>query len=166
MSYSMFPLTHPNLWALYKKAVASFWTVEEVDLSKDIEGWNTLGKDEKFFLSRILAFFAGSDGIVFENLDLHFSKDTKLSEAHAFYAFQGADEMIHSEMYSLLIEKYIQEPDEKDALFRAIETVPCVKKKADWALKWLDSGAPFAQRLVAFACVEGIHFSGSFCAIF
>lgn len=162
----MFPVTHPNLWALYKKAVASFWTAEEVDLSKDLDGWNMLSHEERHFLSRILAFFAGSDGIVFENLDMHFSKDTDLNEAKAFYAFQGADEMIHSETYSLLIEKYIQDPVEKDSLFRAIETVPCVKKKAEWALKWLNDSVPFASRLVAFACVEGIHFSGSFCAIF
>ena len=166
MSYTMFPITKPDLWSLYKKAVGSFWTAEEVDLSKDLDGWNSLSNSERHFLTMILAFFAGSDGIVFENINVNFAGDVEWSEAQAFYSYQGFNEMIHSETYSLLIEKYITDPYEKDQMFRAIETVPCVKKKAEWALKWFDKEIPFSHRLVAFMCVEGIFFSGSFCAIF
>lgn len=162
----MFPITKPDLWALYKKMVGLFWTTEEVDLSKDLDGWEKLDADEKHFLKMVLLFFAGSDGIVFENIDLNFAQEIEWNEAKAFYACQAFNEMIHSEMYSLKIEKYISDQQEKDRMFRAIETVPCVHKKAQWALKWFDRNIPFAQRLVAFMCVEGIFFSGSFCAIF
>lgn len=166
MSYTMFPITQPDLWTLYKKSVALFWTAEEVDLSKDLDGWEKLNADEKHFLKMILLFFAGSDGIVFENIDLNFAREVQWNEAKAFYAYQGFNEMVHSEMYSLKIEKYITDQAEKDLMFNAIENVPCVQKKAQWALKWFDQSIPFAQRLVAFMCVEGIFFSGSFCAIF
>jgi ribonucleotide reductase beta subunit family protein with ferritin-like domain len=162
----MFPLGKPALWDLYKKAVGSFWTVEEVDLSKDIDGWISLSDAERHFLSMVLAFFAGSDGIVFENLNLNFCQEVNMTEANAFYAYQGFNEMIHSEMYSLLIEKYISDEVQKTLMFNAVTDVPCVKKKADWALKWLDRSAPLNERVVAFACVEGIFFSGSFCSIF
>jgi len=166
MGYTLFPLTKPNLWAHYKNLVASFWTAEEVDLSKDTSGWEKLGADEKHFLSMVLAFFAGSDGIVYRNVNINFSEDVKWNEAKAFYSCQSFNEMVHSETYSLLIEKYISDLSEKDKMFNAIETIPCVKRKAEWALKWFDSSIPFVQRLLAFICVEGIHFSGSFCAIF
>jgi ribonucleotide reductase beta subunit family protein with ferritin-like domain len=166
MGYTMFPITKPDLWTLYKKMVGLFWTTEEVDLSKDLDGWEKLDADEKHFLKMVLLFFAGSDGIVFENIDLNFAQEIEWNEAKAFYACQAFNEMIHSEMYSLKIEKYISDQQEKDRMFRAIETVPCVHKKAQWALKWFDRSIPFAQRLVAFMCVEGIFFSGSFCAIF
>lgn len=163
----MFPVVKDDLWSLYKNAIGSFWVAEEVDLSKDLDGWEMLSSDEKHFIKYILAFFAGSDGIVFENIDLHFSKDTNWNEAKAFYAYQGFNEMIHSETYSLLIEKYITDSHEKDSLFRAIDTIPSVTEKANWALKWFDSEKyQFNSRLVAFMCVEGIFFSGSFCAIF
>lgn len=165
--YTMFPLTKPNLWSQYKNLVASFWTPEEVDLTKDMNGWEKLGDDERHFLKMILAFFAGSDGIVYRNVNINFSEDVEWNEAKAFYSYQGFNEMIHSETYSLLIEKYISDLSEKETLFNAIEYIPCVKRKAEWALKWFDKETiPFEQRLLAFACVEGIHFSGSFCAIF
>ncbi|GMH45967.1 hypothetical protein BSKO_13931 [Bryopsis sp. KO-2023] len=166
--FSMFPIQYPSIWEMYKKAVASFWTVEEVDLSQDMRDWIGLSVDERKFITTVLAFFAASDGIVLENLAVRFLQDVQVPEARAFYGFQIAIENIHSEMYSLLLDHYIKDRDEKDAMFRAIETIPCVKKKADWALRWIheDSGRSFAERLVAFACVEGIHFSGSFCAIF
>lgn len=162
----MFPITQPLLWDMYKRAVGSFWTVEEVDLSKDLEDWQSLNENEQHFIKMVLGFFAASDGIVFENLNINFAQETDLSEAKAFYSYQGFNENIHSEMYSLLIEKYITDPDEKDKMFRAIETVPCVKKKAEWAFKWFNREFPLSTRLMAFACVEGIFFSGSFCSIF
>jgi ribonucleotide reductase beta subunit family protein with ferritin-like domain len=163
----MFPVIKDDLWTIYKNALGSFWVAEEIDLSKDLDGWNKLGDDEKRFLKYILAFFAGSDGIVFENIDLHFSKDVVWNEAKAFYAYQGFNEMIHSETYSLLIEKYITDKVEKDHLFKAIDEIPCVTEKAKWALEWFDDKKyPLSHRLVAFMCVEGIFFSGSFCAIF
>lgn len=164
--FTTFPIRYPDLWALYKKAIGSFWTVEEIDLAADLKDWDKLNDNEKHFIKHVLAFFAASDGIVMENIDLNFSKDTQIPEARSFYAYQGFNESIHSETYSLMIDKLVTDPAEKAGLFRAIETVPSVKRKAEWALKWLGSGAPFHQRLVAFACVEGIFFSGSFCSIF
>ena len=164
--FTVFPLRYPELWELYKKAQMSNWTAEEIDLAKDMDDWNNLSKDEKHFVKYILAFFASSDGIVFENLSINFAKEVQLSEARSFYAYQEHNEMVHGETYSLLIEKYITDVVEKEETFRAIETIPCIKKKADWALKWFDQDLPFGERLVAFACVEGVFFSGSFCAIF
>jgi ribonucleotide reductase beta subunit family protein with ferritin-like domain len=166
--FTTFPIRYPDLWALYKKAVASFWTAEEIDLSKDVHDWETrLDDDERHFVSTILAFFAASDGIVFENLDNNFANEVQIPEARAFYAYQGFNETIHGETYSLMIDKLIKDPDQKEKLFKAVETVPCVRKKAEWALKWFSrERRSFAQRLFAFACVEGIFFSGSFCALF
>ena len=152
---------------MYKKQVDCFWRAEEVDLSKDINDWNNLNKDEKHFVSTILAFFAASDGIVLENLGLRFMTDVQLAEARAFYGFQIAMENIHSQMYSQLIETYIQNPLEKDRLFNALNNFPCITKKGEWAIRWINNNdSDFATRLVAFACVEGILFSGSFCAIY
>jgi len=153
---------------MYKKAEASFWTAEEVDLSKDMGHWeDKLNADERFFISRVLAFFAASDGIVNENLVVRFSKEIQIPEARCFYGFQIMIENIHSEMYSLLIDTYIKDPVERDFLFRAVDTVPCVAKKADWAMRWIsDDASTFGERLTAFAAVEGIFFSGSFAAIF
>jgi len=163
----MFPIEDQEIFDMYKKQVDSFWRVEEVDLSKDMVSWNTLTKPEKHFISMILAFFAASDGIVLENIVARFMTDVQLSEARAFYGFQVAMENIHSEMYSLLIEKYITDTKEKTKLFHALDEFPCIKKKADWALKWItDERSNFATRLVAFACVEGIFFSGAFCSIY
>ncbi len=165
--YVMFPLKDHDIWQMYKKQVSCFWTAEEIDLSKDIASWKTLNAEEKHFVSMILAFFAASDGIVLENLAERFMSDVQLPEARAFYGFQIAMENIHSETYSLLIDTYIQNKDEKYTLFRAIDNFPCIKKKADWAIKWIhDKRSTFHTRLVAFACVEGIFFSGAFCAIF
>jgi ribonucleoside-diphosphate reductase subunit M2 len=165
--YVMFPTEDQEIFDMYKKQVDSFWRVEEVDLSKDMVSWNTLTKPEKHFISMILAFFAASDGIVLENIVARFMTDVQLSEARAFYGFQVAMENIHSEMYSLLIEKYITDTKEKTKLFHALDEFPCIKKKADWALKWItDERSNFATRLVAFACVEGIFFSGAFCSIY
>jgi ribonucleotide reductase beta subunit family protein with ferritin-like domain len=164
--FTTFPIRYPDLWALYKKAIGSFWTVEEIDLATDLKDWERLNANEQHFIKHVLAFFAASDGIVMENIDLNFSKDVQIPEARSFYAYQSFNESIHSETYSLMIDKLVKDPEEKAGLFRAIETVPSVKRKAEWALRWLGSGAPFHQRLVAFACVEGIFFSGSFCSIF
>ena len=166
-SYTLFPIQYKELFKLYKKALASFWTVEEIDLSKDANDWKNLKPQEQHFIKNILAFFAGSDGIVLENLGVRFMNDIKISEATCFYGFQIAMENIHSEMYSLLIDTYIKDNDEKDRLFNAIDTIPSVGKKADWAIKWInDEASSFAKRVVAFAVVEGIFFSGSFCSIF
>jgi ribonucleoside-diphosphate reductase subunit M2 len=152
---------------MYKKQVDCFWRAEEIDLSKDLAHWDTLSQEEKFFLSMILAFFAASDGIVLENLGLRFMNDVQISEARAFYGFQIAMENIHSQTYSLLIETYIKNAEEKDKLFRALENFECIKKKGDWAQKWIkDNRSGFATRLIAFACVEGIFFSGAFCSIY
>ena len=153
---------------MYKKAEASFWTAEEVDLSKDLHDWhNRLNDDERYFISHILAFFAASDGIVNENLVERFSGEVQIPEARCFYGFQIMMENIHSEMYSLLIDTYVSEPKQRTYLFDAIDTIPCIRKKADWALRWIsDRNSTFAQRLVAFAAVEGIFFSGSFASIF
>ena len=164
--FTTFPVRYSDLWDLYKKAVGSFWTVEEIDLAGDLKDWDKLSSDEQHFIKMVLAFFAASDGIVMENIDLNFTNDVQIPEARSFYAYQGFNESIHSETYSLMIDKLVRDPEEKARLFRAIETVPAVKKKAEWALKWMQKGSPFAQRLVAFACVEGIFFSGSFCSIF
>lgn len=166
--FVLFPITHQNMWELYKKAEASFWTAEELDLSNDLKEWETkLTHDERFFISRVLAFFAASDGIVNENLAVNFSSEVQIPEARCFYGFQIAMENVHSEVYSLLIDTYVKDSKEKAELFNAIETIPAVMKKAHWALRWLDKQcAAFAERIVAFACVEGIFFSASFCAIF
>lgn len=164
--FTMFPIKYPQVWEMYKKAEASFWTAEEVDLSADIKHWESLSDNERHFISHVLAFFAASDGIVLENLAVRFMKEIQIPEARAFYGFQIAIENIHSEMYSLLLEAYIKDQAEKHRLFNAIETIPCVTRKAEWALKWIDSAGSFAERILAFACVEGIFFSGSFCSIF
>lgn len=162
-----FKVKYPDLHDLYKKAVACYWTVKEVDLSRDLDQWkNKLSPNERYFISYVLAFFAASDGIVNENLCERFMRDTKLEEAECFYGFQMKIENIHSEMYSLLIFTYIKDPDEQKKLFNAMVTIPCVRKKASWAMRWTSSKATFAERLVAFAAVEGIFFSGSFAAIF
>jgi ribonucleoside-diphosphate reductase subunit M2 len=151
---------------MYKKQVASFWTVEEIDLSKDINDWNKLNKDEQHFIKHILAFFAASDGIVNINLGERFINDVKITEAKYFYHFQEAMEDIHANTYSLLIDTYIKEREEKDKLFNAIKNFTCIKKKADWAMKWIDSDEEYGTRLIAFAIVEGVFFSGAFCSIF
>jgi len=164
--FVLFPIQHNDIWSFYKKAEASFWTAEEIDLSADIIDWeNKLNENEKHFVKHILAFFAASDGIVNENLAENFLSEVQYTEAKFFYGFQVAIENIHSETYSLLIDTYIKETAEKNYLFNAINTMACVRRKADWALKWIEKGS-FAQRLVAFAAVEGIFFSGSFCSIF
>ncbi|KAH9977981.1 ribonucleotide reductase [Lactifluus volemus] len=166
--FVLFPIRYPDIWRMYKQAQASFWSVEEVDLSHDIHDWNSrLNDNERFFISRVLAFFAASDGIVNENLVERFSTEVQVAEARCFYGFQIMMENIHSEAYSLLIDTYISDPQQRLELFDAIETVPCIKKKAAWALRWIsDKSSTFAERLVAFAAVEGIFFSGSFAAIF
>ncbi len=164
--YTLFPIRHPAIWNMYKKHQAAFWTAEEIDLSQDLEDWEKLSDGERHFIKHVLAFFAASDGIVLENLIERFGQDVQLPEARSFYGFQAAMENIHSETYSLLIDTYVRDPKEKAELFRAIETLPCVAKKADWAIRWIASDASFAERLVAFAAVEGIFFSGSFCAVF
>ena len=165
--YVYFPIEYPDIHHMYKKAVASFWTAEEVKLDKDMKDWIKLTDDEKHFIKHILAFFAASDGIVLENLGMRFMSEVQLPEARAFYGFQIAVENIHSEMYSLLIDTYIKDSEEKAYLFNAIDNIPSIKKKAQWAIKWInDDVSNFPTRLVAFACVEGIFFSGSFCAIF
>ena len=163
--FVLFPIQHADIWQWYKKSEASFWTAEEIDLSQDMKDWNNLTDGERHFISHVLAFFAASDGIVNENLAENFVSEVQYTEAKFFYGFQIAMENIHSETYSLLIDTYVKDNKEKDHLFRAIETMECVKKKADWALRWIDEGS-FAERLVAFAAVEGIFFSGSFCSIF
>lgn len=165
--FVMFPIEHADLWNMYKKAEASFWTVEEIDLADDNAFWIKMTKEERFFISMVLAFFAASDGIVNENLGQRFMSEIQVSEARAFYGFQIAMENIHSLTYSTLIDAYIKDPIEKDKLFNAIQHFPCIRKKADWAQNWIqDNTSSFATRLVAFACVEGIFFSGAFCSIF
>jgi ribonucleoside-diphosphate reductase beta chain len=164
--FVLFPIQHNDIWEFYKKAEASFWTSSEIDLGQDMDDWNNkLTDDERHFVKHVLAFFAASDGIVNENLAENFVSEVQYTEAKFFYGFQIAMENIHSETYSLLIDTYISDTKEKDFLFNAIDTMPCVKKKADWALRWIDGGT-FAERLIAFAAVEGIFFSGSFCSIF
>ena len=166
--YTLFPIhdSEADLYQYYKKAVASFWTVEEIDFSKDKDDWEKLTENEQFFIKHILAFFAGSDGIVQENLATRFQRDVQSPVARLFYAFQNAMEGVHSETYSLLIDQYVKDKEEQMKYFRAIDEIPCIRKKAQWALKWIDSVEDYATRLVAFACVEGIFFSGSFCAIY
>ena len=164
--FVLFPIQHDDIWSFYKKAEASFWTAEEIDLQPDLVDWeNKLNDNERHFVKHVLAFFAASDGIVNENLAENFLAEVQYTEAKFFYGFQIAIENIHSETYSLLIDTYIKDSKEKDYLFNAIETMDCVRKKADWALRWIEEGS-FAERLVAFAAVEGIFFSGSFCSIF
>ena len=163
--FVILPINYPKVWEMYKKHEASFWTAEEIDLSSDQKDWDGLNGGERHFISHILAFFAASDGIVNENLAVNFMSEVQLPEARCFYGFQIMMENIHSETYALLIDNYIKDPKEKQRLFHAIDTVPAVKKKAEWALRWIDKGN-FAERLVAFAAVEGIFFSGSFCSIF
>lgn len=164
--FVLFPIQHDEVWKMYKKAEASFWTTEEIDLNSDLADWARLNNDEKHFISHILAFFAASDGIVNENLVLNFMKEVQIPEARCFYGFQVAIENIHAETYSLLIDTYIKDPVQKSNMFNAIETLPCVKKKAEWALRWIENAPSFAHRLIAFAAVEGIFFSGSFCSVF
>jgi ribonucleoside-diphosphate reductase subunit M2 len=165
--FVMFPVKHDDIWQMYKKQVDCFWRAEEIDLTKDMDSWNTLTDNEKYFIKMVIAFFAASDGIVLENIAERFMGEIQNSEARAFYGFQIAMENIHSETYSLLIETYIKNKDEKMKLFKALDNFPCIRKKADWALKWIhDKRSSFATRLIAFACVEGIFFSGAFCSIF
>lgn len=164
--FVVFPIKYHNIWEQYKNHIAVFWTAEELDFAPDMADWDKLNKDEKHFISHILAFFAASDGIVNENLAMRFYNEVQIPEARCFYGFQIAMENIHSETYSLMIDTYIKDPKEKDKLFNAVQNLPCVSKKANWAMKWIQSNASFAERLVAFAAVEGIFFSGSFCSIF
>jgi ribonucleoside-diphosphate reductase beta chain len=165
--FVIFPIRHPDLWAKYKQHMSVFWTPEEIDLSKDMAHWEKLSDNERYFIKNILGFFAGSDGIVMENLAQRFNREVSWPEAKFFYACQNLLEAVHSETYSLLIDTYIQDKEEKAHILRAIDTIPCVKKKAEWALSWIDNKEePFATRLLAFAAVEGIFFSGAFCAIF
>ena len=165
--FVMFPIKDNDIWEMYKKSVDSFWVVQEVDLSKDLNDWEKLTNDEKQFIKMILAFFAASDGLVLENLAVRFMNDVQLAEARAFYGFQIAMENIHSQMYSTLIDTYIRDFDEKDKLFKALANYPCIAKKGNWAKKWIsDKRSSFATRIVAFACVEGISFSAAFSSIF
>jgi len=162
----MFPIKHNEVWEMYKKHEASFWTAEEIDLSQDLKDWDSLAASEQHFIKHILAFFAASDGIVLENLAGQFSTEIQIPEARAFYGFQMAMENIHSETYSLLIEQYIKDPIEKDQVFDAINTMPAVREKANWAIQWMNNENSFAERVIAFAAVEGVLFSGSFCAVY
>ena len=165
--FVLFPIKYDEIWKYYKQAEASFWTVEEVDLQADLADWeHKLSENDKHFVKHVLAFFAASDGIVNENLVLNFMREVQIPEARCFYGFQVAIENIHAEMYSLLIDTYIRDPKEKDFLFNALENLDCVSKKGNWAMSWIENAPTFAHRLIAFAAVEGIFFSGSFCAIF
>lgn len=164
--FVMFPIVYQDIWDMYQKSIDSFWRPEEIDLTRDIDDWNKLTHDERNFISMILAFFAASDGIVVENLATRFMGDVQISEARAFYSLQTFMENIHSHTYSLLIETYIANKDEKYKLLNAIQEFDCIKKKADWTRKWISSSDNFSTRLIAFACVEGIFFSGAFCSIF
>lgn len=164
--FVLFPIEYHSIWEMYKNHMAVFWTAEEIDLGSDLSDWEKLNDGERHFISHVLAFFAASDGIVNENLALRFYNDVQIAEARCFYGFQIAMENIHSETYSLLIDTYIKDPREKDKLFNAVQNLPCVNKKAEWAMRWIKSEKSFAHRLIAFAAVEGIFFSGSFCAIF
>lgn len=163
---TLFPIKHVGLWDMYQKAKASYWVPEEIDLPHDLKDWDKLSGDEQHFLKTVLGFFANSDSIIVENLAARFLGEVQIPEARAFYAFQIAIEQIHAETYSQLIDTYVRDPVEKESLFKASQTIPCIKTKTDWALKWTESSQPFAVRLAAFACVEGIHFSASFAAIF
>jgi ribonucleoside-diphosphate reductase subunit M2 len=165
--FVMFPVSDETIWKMYKKQVDCFWRAEEIDTSKDLAHWNQLNHDEQYYIKMILAFFASSDGIVLENLGLRFMNEVQLSEARAFYGFQIAMENIHSETYSLLIDSYIKDHDEKNKLLNSLDNFPCIEKKGKWAMKWIhDKKSSFATRLIAFACVEGIFFSGAFCSIY
>lgn len=164
--FVLFPIKYQDIWEMYKKAMASFWTAEEIDLYQDLKDWEGLNDDEKHYIKHILAFFSASDGIVNENLALRFYNDVQIPEARSFYGFQIAMENIHAETYGLLIDTYIKDKQEKNYLFKAIDNIPCIQKKADWALKWIYNNESFALRLIAFAAIEGIFFSGSFCSIF
>lgn len=165
--FVLFPIEHTAIWEMRKKALASFWTTEEIDLEPDLNDWrNKLNSDERHFIKHVLAFFAASDGIVNENLAVNFYREIQIAEARSFYAAQIQIEDIHAETYSLLIDTYIKDPQEKNQLFNAMATLPCVQKKAQWALRWISEAPSFAHRLIAFAAVEGIFFSGSFCAIY
>jgi ribonucleoside-diphosphate reductase beta chain len=164
--FTIFPIREMDMWKMYKQHMSVFWTAEEIDLSKDVNDWHKLNDNERYFIKNILGFFAGSDGIVMENLAMRFTREVRWAEAKFFYSCQNLLEAVHSETYSLLIDTYINDPEEKDTLLRATQTIPCVKKKAEWALKWIENSDSFATRLLAFACVEGIFFSGAFCAIF
>lgn len=163
--FVLFPIKHWDIWEFYKTHEASFWTAEEIDLGQDLKDWANLNDGERHFISHVLAFFAASDGIVNENLAVNFLSEVQYAEAKCFYGFQIMMENIHSETYSLLIDTYIKDSNEKDRLLNAIDTIPCVQKKAEWALRWIENGS-FAERLIAFAAVEGIFFSGSFCSIY
>lgn len=164
--FVLFPIEHHEIWKMYKQAEASFWTAEEVDLAQDLQDWERLNDNERHFIKHVLAFFAASDGIVNENLVLNFMREVQIPEARCFYGFQVAIENIHAEMYSLLIDTYIKDAAEKNYLFNALSNLDCVSKKGRWALRWIENAPSFAHRLIAFAAVEGIFFSGSFCAIF
>jgi len=165
--YTMFPIKYDDIYQIYKRQVDSFWRPEEVDLSKDLNDWSSLNDDERHFISMVLAFFAASDGIVMENLNVNFGNEVQVAEARAFYSFQAAMESIHSEMYSILIDTYIRDGEMKTKLFKSLENFPCISKKAQWAQKWMgDKRSSFASRLIAFACVEGIFFSSSFASIY
>jgi ribonucleoside-diphosphate reductase beta chain len=165
--FVILPINYSEVWNMYKTSVASFWTAEEVDLTQDINDWeNKLTDNDRHFIKHVLAFFAASDGIVNENLVLNFMREVQIPEARCFYGFQVAIENIHAEMYSLLIDTYIKDPKEKDYLFHALQNLPCVAKKGEWAMRWIDNAPTFAHRLIAFAAVEGIFFSGSFCSIY
>jgi ribonucleoside-diphosphate reductase beta chain len=164
--FVLFPIKYQEVWKMYKNHVASFWTAEEIDLAPDLVDWEKLNDGERHFIKHVLAFFAASDGIVNENLVLNFMREVQIPEARCFYGFQVAMENIHAETYSLLIDTYIKDPSEKDYLFNALQNLDCVAKKGNWAMKWIDEAPTFAHRLIAFAAVEGIFFSGSFCSIF
>ena len=165
--YTMFPVKYNDIYQIYKRQIDSFWRTEEVDLSKDLNDWASLNDDEQYFISMVLAFFAASDGIVMENLNINFCNEVQVAEARAFYSFQAAMESIHSEMYSILIDTYIRDTEQKNKLFKSLENFPCIAKKAQWAQKWMgDKRSSFASRLIAFACVEGIFFSSSFASIY
>ena len=164
--FVLFPIEYQAIWDMYKTHVQAFWVAEEIDMSQDMVHWKKLSANEQHFIKHVLAFFAASDGIVNENLVVNFMQDVTIPEARCFYGFQVAMENIHAETYSLLIDTYISDPAEKTSLFNAIDTLPCVQKKAKWALQWIEEAPSFAHRLVAFAAVEGIFFSGSFCSIF
>ena len=164
--FTQLPIKYPLLQQAYENHESMFWSAKEIDYVADLNDWNSLSNDEKYFIEHILAFFAGSDGIVLENLITNFCYEVKASEARNFYAFQGMIENVHGLTYSLLIETFVKDPKRKEQLFNAIDTIPCVQKKANWAMKWLDSSRPFEERLLAFAIVEGVFFSGSFCSIF
>jgi ribonucleotide reductase beta subunit family protein with ferritin-like domain len=167
--YTLFPIKYPDIYSMYKKQVDSFWRPEEVELSRDLNDWAKLSEDEKHFISMTLAFFAASDGIVMENLNNNFGNEVQIAEARSFYAFQAAMEAIHSEMYSILIDTYIKDMEHRNKLFKSLDNYPCIAKKAKWAQKWMGKSNvdnSFAQRLVAFACVEGIFFSSSFASIY